>query len=406
MPIQPPNAFAAGVTVATTALLSTCKDTAGVPCLNVTSRCQIQNYTPTKEFEAGLTVTAPANNSTVPTNVGNDGIPSVFRWNSVGKANCYELQMSLENNFRSPTLDGTQVAFTGTTCGTGNGVSTGSSYQVTSTIFALVTGQQYWWRVRVRATDSSNNNALKTFGQWSAVNNFTVSTTSPTVNVPQPSLPLDNSSLPNLGTQLSWNNPPGVTQIQVQVTPLNGDGPAINLILGSAATVYDVPAPVFGTGPYVMLPGATYTWRIRTTSAVTSVSENDPSWGPWSAPRAFTTAKANAGTIQLVDPINGKVAGKTTPTLTWKDANPAMFYYEVQLSSDQNFGEQGAKAPVFTNLIHGGQATPPNSWTVPDANALAKGTYFWRIRQRTQATSAGQSETGISWTPAQSFVVQ
>ena len=249
-------------------------------------------------------------------------------------------------------------------------------------------------------------NAGQTVSPWSAVSNFTVSTTSPTVNVAQPSLPLNNSQLPGQGTQLSWNNPPGVTQIQVQVTPLNGDGPAINLILGSAATSYDVPAPVFGTGPYVMLPGATYTWRIRTTSAVTSVSENDPSWGPWSEPRSFTTAKANAGTIQLVDPINGKVAGKTTPTLTWKDANSAMFYYEVQLSSDQNFGEQGAKAPVFTNLIHGGQATPPNSWTVPDANALAKGTYFWRIRQRTQATPAGQSETGIAWTPAQSFVVQ
>jgi len=403
MNIEPPNAFAAGVTVATTALLSTCKDTAGVPCLNVTSKGQIQNYTVTQEFNGGLTVTSPANNSTTPTNVGNDGIPSVFRWNSVGKAACYEIQISLDNNFRSPTLDPTAVA---ASCPVTNGVSTGASYQVTSGIFALVTGQQYWWRVRVRATDSSNNNGLKTFGQWSAVNSFTVSTTSPTVNVPQPSLPLDNSNLPNLGTQLSWNNPPGVTQIQVQVTPLNGDGPAINLILGSAATSYDVPAPVFGTGPYVMLPGATYTWRIRTTSAVTSVSENDPSWGPWSAPRAFTTAKANAGTIQLVDPINGKAAGKATPTLTWKDANPAMFYYEVQLSSDQNFGEQGAKAPVFSNLIHGGQATPPNSWTVPDANALAKGTYFWRIRQRTQATQAGQSETGIAWTPAQSFVVQ
>ena len=189
-------------------------------------------------------------------------------------------------------------------------VSTGASYQVTSAIFALVTGQQYWWRVRVRATDSSNTAALKTFGQWSPVSSFTVSTTSPTVNVPQPSLPLNNSQLPGQGTQLSWNNPPGVTQIQVQVTPLNGDGPAINLILGSAATIYDVPAPVFGTGPYVMLPGATYTWRVRTTSATTSVAENDPSWGPWSEPRSFTTAKANAGTIQLVDPINGKVAGK------------------------------------------------------------------------------------------------
>ena len=215
---------------------------------------------------------------------------------------------------------------------------------------------------------------------------------------------MDKANLPGLATQLSWNNPAGVTQVHIQVTPLNGDGPAINLIV-NATDSYNVPAPVYGTGPYVMLPGATYTWRLRTTGATGSVGEFDTSWGPWSTPYSFTTAKPNAGSIGLVSPINGAATSDTTPTLEWKSSNVSDFYYEVAMSSDVNFGEQGAKAPVYMNLIHGGVSTPANSWTVPDANALPKGQYYWRVRQRVQATSLGSAETGIAWSSAQSFVV-
>ena len=133
---------------------------------------------------------------------------------------------------------------------------------------------------------------------------------------------------------------------------------------------------------------------------------DDSSWGPYSDPRTFTTAAPNAGTIQELAPINGDATSDTTPTLQWKDANAAMFYYEIQLSSDPNFGEAGAVAPVYWNLIHAGASTPPSSWTVPDSAALAAGSYYWRARQRVQATPLGSAETGIAWTPAQMFVVQ
>jgi len=138
---------------------------------------------------------------------------------------------------------------------------------------------------------------------------------------------------------------------------------------------------------------------------VTGVGENDSSWGPWSQVQMFTTAKPNAGSIQLVAPINGAAIADATPTLEWKSSNSTDWWYEVQLSGDPNFGEQGTKAAVFHNLIHGGKTTPPNSWTVPDANALPKGQYYWRARQRVQATPAGGAEGGIAWSPAQSFVV-
>ena len=234
---------------------------------------------------------------------------------------------------------------------------------------------------------------------------FSVSSTSTQVTEPKASLPLHGSQLPGLSTQLSWNNPPSVTQVQVQVTPLNGDGPGINLIFGSLITSYNVPAPVFGEGPYLMLPGATYTWRVRVTNAGVAVDESHPSWGPWSEPRTFTTAPPSAGTLQMISPIGGVATSDATPSLLWKDANSAMFYYEVQLSADPNFGQNGAVAPVYWNLVHGGEANPPNSWTVPDDFALTSGTYHWRVRQRVQATPSASAEQGIAWSPTQTFVV-
>ncbi|GEM_PF-6453731 len=227
----------------------------------------------------------------------------------------------------------------------------------------------------------------------------------PAATIPQPALPLNNSQLPGLSTSLSWANAAGTTQVQVQVTPLGGDGPGLNVIVGSAVTSYEVPAPVFGRGPYLMLPGATYSWRVRTSTATASIGETDASWGPWSDARSFTTARPNAGTIELVAPTGGGIVASNTPTVSWRDANSAMFYYEVQLSSDPNFGEQGPKASVYSNLVHAAIANPPDSWRVPNSAALPTGIYYWRVRQRLQATAAGAAETGIAWTPAAWFVV-
>ena len=397
LPTQLPPVFTSSSSLGTSRV-------AGGYTLQVTASGRVQDYTLTTAFQAGIALNSPVNNGTVPTNVGDEGVPAVFRWTSVGKAACYDLQIALEETFDAPALDPSGIA--GACPAATDGIVTGATYQVDRDVFALVVGQTYWWRARVRSTDASLLAGVTNPGPWSQAYKLTVSTTSPTVNIPTPSLPLDGSQLPGLSTQLSWNNPPGVTQVQVQVTPLNGDGPAINLILGSAVTTYEVPAPVFGTGPYVILPGASYTWRVRTTTSTTAVAETDPSWGPWSTPRTFTTALPNSGTIQLLGPINGESITDTTPTLQWKDANSAMFYYEVQLSADPNFGASGVVAAVYWNLLHAGQSTPPSSWTVPDAFKVTPGTYYWRVRQRLQATPKGSAETGIAWSPTQMFSVK
>jgi len=356
---------------------------------------RIMEMTLPSSYTGGVTTVSPVANGSVASNIGDNGIPAILRWNSVSGADAYEVSIGLQANL----TDGTVI--TDPDSDAVVEVISANQLTVTNEMFPLIQGNTYYWAVRLSMAEAA---ALE--GPWSNIASFSVSSTSTSVTSPQPSLPLDGAQLPGLSTQLSWNNPAGVSQVHVQVTPLNGDGPAINLILGSAATSYEVPAPVFGTGPYVVLPGASYTWRVRTTGSVTAVGETDSSWGPWSTPRTFTTSPPNAGTIQLLGPISGEAITDTTPTVQWKDANAAMFYYEVQVSADPNFGAQGAVASVFWNLIHGGQANPPNSWTVPDANALAKGTYSWRVRQRLQATPKGSLETGIAWSPSQSFTVK
>ena len=81
---------------------------------------------------------------------------------------------------------------------------------------------------------------------------------------------------------LAWSNPPGTTWFQVQVIPTNNDGPGINLIRDADAS-YQLVAPVIGSGPYVLLPGMTYTWRVRASNSSAFAATTDPSWSEWTS---------------------------------------------------------------------------------------------------------------------------
>jgi len=199
---------------------------------------------------------------------------------------------------------------------------------------------------------------------------------------------------------LRWTNPAGATQYQVQVIPFRDDGPGINLIRNADTSSYQVDAPVFGTGNYVMLPGMTYTWRVRTTRAATAVGENDSSWGPWTARRFLTAPPSSAG-IRLMAPTEGSTTPSRTPTLTWDNTARNVFYYEVQVSQDPAFNTdpRTATASVYMNLIHGGQSTPANSYAIPTAFPLEAGsTYFWHVRPRVQGDGAP-----VAWSTTWTF---
>ena len=215
---------------------------------------------------------------------------------------------------------------------------------------------------------------------------------------PQPRQPAPGAELSGLGTTLVWNAAVNATQFQVQVAPANNDGPGINLIR-NAATSYTIDPPVFGTGPYVMLPHITYSWRVRTTTATTGIDENSPLWGPWSPMSTFRTKKASSDTITAVAPGEAATVAALTPVLQWANTDASIFYYEVQMSKDNNFGEKGPVAMVYGELRHGAVSTPPNSYAVPSGFPLEPRTvYSWRVRPRIQGDGVP-----VAWSKLFSF---
>ena len=210
-----------------------------------------------------------------------------------------------------------------------------------------------------------------------------------------------NGTLLWLGGTLAWSNPTGATQYQLQVAPANNDGPGINIIR-NAETSFVLQPPVLGAGPYVMLPGMSYTWRVRATSKPSFAPENDPLWGPWSAARTFRTPARDSSGLRPIIPSNGGAAGASPQRLQWDNLDKDVFYYEIQVSGDTRFDPDPASATSFVwwNLVHGGVTSPPNTWTTP---ALEAGTtYYWRVRPR-RVQGDG---TPVAWSQAWSFKAQ
>ena len=212
---------------------------------------------------------------------------------------------------------------------------------------------------------------------------------------------------------LTWDSYPQMKQFELRVAPLHNDGPGIDVIVSDPAQVaasrYAISPPMSGQGNYVLLPGASYAWQVRFSTAVpgsTHSSAHNGRWGPWSDPQWFTTAAPKAKTLALTSPGPGRAIDDATPTLRWLNTNPSEFYYELQLSADSQFRTgSDSRASVYWVLVHGGVSQPANSWTVPDEYRLAPGTYYMRIRQRVQATPAGPVEQGIPWSTPFQFSV-
>ena len=189
----------------------------------------------------------------------------------------------------------------------------------------------------------------------------------------------------SMGPLLQWTQPLSTTWFQVQVIPFNEDGPGINLVIGDGALVraaqYQVLGPNFGSADpnYVLLPGMTYLWRVRTSTVLTNPTAAD--WSAW-AVSSFKTPPASSSTITRVAPPYFGEVRTLTPTLTWANSNPAVFYYEVQVSRDFEFGPN---AFLYSEYVHGGASTPANSYVVPEAFPLEAGEiYYWRVRPRIQ----------------------
>ncbi|GEM_PF-5701586 len=237
-----------------------------------------------------------------------------------------------------------------------------------------------------RIVDAAKGILSVTLDHFTKFTVFEVKTPGPTLTAPA-----DRATLPGMGTTLMWTNTtsPAQTQYHLQVVPFNGDGAAVNII-GNITNSFVIPEPPVWYG---MLPDTTYFWRVRTTFVTTEPL--DFQWSSW-ATGAFRTAKASSSTVSLVSPTEGSTVTSLTPTLAWSNSNPAVFYYEVQVSKDAAYG---ANAFLYGELRHGGVTSPPNSYTIPAAFPLEAGAaYYWRVRPRVQGDAAP-----LDWPASYSF---
>ncbi|HLE82283.1 MAG TPA: hypothetical protein VJA25_13485, partial [Dehalococcoidia bacterium] len=193
--------------------------------------------------------------------------------------------------------------------------------------------------------------------------------------------------------------PADTTWFQVQVVPFNKDGPGIDLVIGDPALVaaarYEVKPPRFDSADpnYLMLPGITYTWRVRTAKTATRPTETD--WSAWSV-SIFRTSPMGSGSLALQSPPDQSLVETNRPTLTWANSDREVFYYEVQVSKDHSFGQETF---CYWELVHGGVTSPLNSYVIPEEFPLEPGaTYYWRVRPRIQ----GDGEP-VGWTAPWSF---
>ncbi len=220
---------------------------------------------------------------------------------------------------------------------------------------------------------------------------------------PEPMSPEDGTNLASIGpVRLTWRSPGSAAAFEVSVAPGAGDGPGMDLIISDAAQVaqqaFTIDAPLIGSGNYVLLPGMTYGWRVRVAVPDTTLS-NAVQWGAWSPARTFRTPAPSSRSVMLTSPPDlSEVRMGASPTLRWSNADTAIFYYEVQLSSDQRFATgSDATSAVYWNLVHGGLHDPLNSWT-PPFTLPSGGLYYWRVRPRVQGDGVP-----VDWSHTSSF---
>ncbi|GEM_PF-2188947 len=268
---------------------------------------------------------------------------------------------------------------------------------------AVSPGRTIGFRIQTRDADISeffryppgtrgHGDTTVEWGKWADL----AIATPPVSTAPTLQTPADRAQLTAMTTTLTWSNPSSTTQVHVRVTPANSDGPGVNLILGATTSLRIPPPPEW----YGLLPGMSYSWKTRASAAPTALDENSLLWGPWSEDRSFRTPVRDSTRLTPVSPSDGGIVTTAPQVLQWNNGDPDIFYYEVQVSPDQQFGAGGPVASVWHNLVHGGLPNrPPNSWDTP---ALAPGTtYFWRVRPRVQGDG-----TSVAWGPTRSFRTQ
>ena len=151
-----------------------------------------------------------------------------------------------------------------------------------------------------------------------------------------------------------------------------------------------------GIGNYVLLPGMSYSWRVRVTYSGTAIAEDSILWGPWSRSASLPHTCAKDQFHHASAARTGRICAEPAADLRWADNDANIYYYEVQVSKDPQFGNN---AFLYWELRHGGITQPTNSYTIPAAYPLEADTvYYWRVRPRVQGDGIP-----VAWTQPAAF---
>ncbi len=299
---------------------------------------------------------------------------------------------------------------------------------------ALANGTTYWWRVRARDPNGSNDwsawsspwsvtiDTGTTISTWHQTteeqfaenDNENVEATSTDDIVLTPSNLTGTSSAPGIdfdwGTvgnawgSLSWTENETFGSLRVRVEYWNGS--SWSLIPES-----DLPGngAGFNTGPVSLLSlDRTVYNEIRPAASLTNVS-GSPRLNNWTVSWGLAVEQST-----LRGPFDNEKVATTTPTFTFVSSDPQgdSLEYEFQWSASSSFAasttRQSWAHAGFTNTASTTDTSPfvegdTISFTVQQSDALINSTtYWWRVRARDPAPGGN---AWSAWSSARSFTV-
>ncbi len=222
-----------------------------------------------------------------------------------------------------------------------------------SLTYSTKTGQITLWSI-----DTSGAMGVKYFDD-------TLALTGPKVTAPNDKALVQVNSVTGLPMSLVllWDRPSLATSYDIWVstdtnfTTIFDSSTGYTGVDGTRAQM----STVLGTGgSSTYSPGATYYWKVRANSPITSA---------WSETRSFTIQPLAAPVPVVASPANGATITNQSPAFSWTPVTSTT-QYEFQLATTPTFG-----TTVLTD-------TPASAGTlVPVTIKLEQGKqYFWRVR--------------------------
>lgn len=252
------------------------------------------------------------------------------------------------------------------------------------TISGLLAGKKYYWRVIAQWNSGSHEVVC-----YSSVFSFNIQ--GGATVVPIPSWPIENAIVYTNSPTLSWylgEYASGLTY-EVDYVQDNGGSPGYSNAGGpnNYFTDYSSSENHISTGSsnlyYTigpLTPGTKYWWKVRSYYAASG------DYSAWSVVQSFRTNGTGTLTVPVPSYPTGAVTIYTTaPTFYWYlNTYATGLYYDVDLSTDPNFGTSVAGYPHTTaadQLYYNVSGLTPGQ------------TYYWRVRSNNLTNQSAWSES-------------